>query len=159
MELECFTILDPSTLELFLTAKFKNIKPELRRPSLQNFYDIERLPLLTSANNQEVFLEYSQPTNRETKIRSLIEQNISLYLKESLFTENGFLWMNYASSDVFRNVGLFFKYIADYRLIQKSVYLRTGQITDENNLESFKNNLIDNVLADLEEIETIIKAS
>lgn len=157
MELECFTILDPSTLELFLTAKFKNIKPELRRPSLQNFYDIERLPLLRSANNQEVFLEYSQPTNHETKIRSLIEQNISLYLKESLFTENGFLWMNYASSDVFRNVGLFFKYIADYRLIQKSVYLRTGQITDENNLESFKNNLIDNALADLEEIETILK--
>ena len=72
MELECFTILDPSTLELFLTAKFKNIKPELRRPSLQNFYDIERLPLLTSANNQEVFLEYSQPTNRETKIRFFI---------------------------------------------------------------------------------------
>lgn len=157
-ELECFTILDSSTLELFLLSKFKKLNPKLRRPRIQNLiYEIEILPLLSSASsNKQILLEYSIPTNQETRVRSLIEQNLSIYLKESLFTENGFLWTNFGSDDVFRNVGLLFKYIADYRLIQKSIYRRTGQITDENNLENFKNNLIQNALDDLAEIEIII---
>ena len=41
-------------------------------------------------------------------------------------------------------------------MIQKSIYRQTGQITDENNIENFKNNLIKNALEDLAEIELII---
>ena len=69
-------------------------------------------------------------------------------------------------------MGLFYKYYAgkfenfnlnvinkyqDYCLLCSSFYLKSGQITDENSLEMFRDNLIRSALIDLKKIEEIIR--
>ena len=104
----------------------------------------------------------------------MLESNLLLYLKESLYTEEGYLWQQYVSNDIFQRVGLFYKYyagefqdaphfiinnllISDYCLLCSSFYLKSGQITDENSLEMFRDNLIRSALIDLKKIEEIIR--
>ena len=46
---------------------------------------------------------------------------------------------------------------SDYCLLCSSFYLKSGQITDENSLEMFRDNLIRSALIDLKKIEEIIR--
>jgi len=114
------------------------------------------LPLITN-NNEPIPVDDASQTPEEIRIRSLLESNLLLYLKESLYTEEGYLWQQYVSNDIFQRVGLFYKYYADYCLLCSSFYLKSGQITDENSLEMFRDNLIRSALIDLKKIEEIIR--
>jgi len=156
MELECFTLFDPDSLFLYLSSKFKNIQIKVTGPSLHNLFSNECLPLITN-NNEPIPVDDSSQTPEEIRIRSLLESNLLLYLKESLYTEEGYLWQQYVSNDIFQRVGLFYKYYADYCLLCSSFYLKSGQITDENSLEMFRDNLIRSALIDLKKIEEIIR--
>lgn len=156
MELECFTLFDPDSLFLYLSSKFKNIQIKVTGPSLHNLFSNECLPLITN-NKEPVPIDDASQTPEEIKIRSLLESNLLLYLKESLYTEEGYLWQQYVSNDIFQRVGLFYKYYADYCLLCSSFYLKSGQITDENSLEMFRDNLIRSALIDLKKIEEIIR--
>jgi len=157
MELECFTLFDPDSLFLYLSSKFKNIQIKVTGPSLHNLFSNECLPLITN-NNEPIPVDDSSQTPEEIRIRSLLESNLLLYLKESLYTEEGYLWQQYVSNDIFQRVGLLYKYYADYCLLCSSFYLKSGQITDENSLEMFRDNLIRSGLTDLKKIEEIIRA-
>jgi len=156
MELECFTLFDPDSLFLYLSSKFKNIQIKVTGPSLHNLFSNECLPLITN-NNEPIPVDDASQTPEEIRIRSLLESNLLLYLKESLYTEEGYLWQQYVSNDIFQRVGLFYKYYADYCLLCSSFYLKSGQITDENSLEMFRDNLIRSALIDLKKIEEIIR--
>jgi len=156
MELECFTLFDPDSLFLFLSSNFKNIQIKVTGPSLHNLFSNECLPLITN-NNEPIPVDDTSQSPEEIKIRSLLESNLLLYLKESLYTEEGYLWQQYVSNDIFQRVGLFYKYYADYCLLCSSFYLKSGQITDENSLEMFRDNLIKSALLDLKKIEDIIR--
>jgi len=171
MELECFTLFDPDSLFLYLSSKFKNVQIKVTGPSLHNLFSNECLPLITN-NNEPIPVDDSSQTPEEIRIRSLLESNLLLYLKESLYTEEGYLWQQYVSNDIFQRVGLFYKYYAgkfenfnlnvinkyqDYCLLCSSFYLKSGQITDENSLEMFRDNLIRSALIDLKKIEEIIR--
>lgn len=114
------------------------------------------MPLITN-NKEPIPIDDASQTPEEIKIRSLLESNLLLYLKESLYTEEGYLWQQYVSNDIFQRVGLFYKYYADYCLLCSSFYLKSGQITDENSLEMFRDNLIRSALIDLKKIEEIIR--
>lgn len=156
MELECFTLFDPDSLFLYLSSKFKNIQIKVTGPSLHNLFSNECLPLITN-NNEPIPVDDASQTPEEIRIRSLLESNLLLYLKESLYTEEGYLWQQYVSNDIFQRVGLFYKYYADYCLLCSSFYLKSGQITDENSLEMFRDNLIRSALIDLKKIEEIVR--
>ena len=82
---------------------------------------------------------------------------MTLYLKNSLYSEEGNLWRHVASDDIYTNVGLVRRMIAEHKLVKKSILVDSGEISGENTLEEFQTQLDAACLADLASLETIIK--
>ena len=157
MDLECFTLLDPDALFLYLSARFRKVRPKIRAPRLFNLFESSCLPLLTDQlTGSPVALE-SGSTDNEIRIRSVIESSLLLYLKHSLYAEEGLLWKTIVSDDIYRNVGLLYRMYAEHVLVKKSVLVQSGEITDENSAESFREQLTNQALDDLSVIESILK--
>jgi len=162
MELECFTLLDPDTLYLYLSARFRKARPVIRPPKLHNLYAAETaLPLLTECQTGQPVtastVDIEQSNLVEQRVRSILGSNLTLYIKNSLYSEEGNLWRHIAADDIYANVGLVRRMIAEHKLVKKSILVDSGEISGENSVEQFRTQLDAACLADLATLETIIK--